>query len=379
MDDFNGTVPDVTAPIVMPDGTINPVWFHFFIVLLSRTGGDEGSDPTFIKLVAAKLDDLYGLSNSLSPNPITPGYIESKIFALMNAQVPQAKQKPEPALEVFSHGKQVDELLHALATGSFAGFMSASDKSKLDTIAGGSSIASVTATAPVSSSGGANPNITLANVTTASDGSMIASDKVKLNGIAAGAQVNVSTNLALGSVTTTSQPVTNSNGTGFTLPAVTGASAGLMISSDKSKLDLMVYATGSWTPVITCATPGNLATTFNYQNGTYTRIGDMVTVFFRIAASAFTWTTASGDIRITGLPFAAAGDPLMSYSGSLDYFAGFQAASYTQAAVTVTSGNSFLNISAFNVTNGSANSAMQIAAVPSGTSKDLIASVTYKI
>lgn len=45
-------------------------------------------------------------------------------------------------------------------------------------------------------------------------------------------------NLSLGTATTTTQPITNSNGTGFTLPsAVAGSAAGLMSAADKTKLD----------------------------------------------------------------------------------------------------------------------------------------------
>lgn len=53
-----------------------------------------------------------------------------------------------------------------------------------------------------------------------------------------GAQPNVPTNLALGTVTATTQPITNSNGTGFTLPsAIATSAAGLMSGADKLKLD----------------------------------------------------------------------------------------------------------------------------------------------
>jgi len=41
-------------------------------------------------------------------------------------------------------------------------------------------------------------------------------------------------NLALGTTTATTQPITNSNGTGFTLPAVTTSVAGLMTAADKT-------------------------------------------------------------------------------------------------------------------------------------------------
>lgn len=49
----------------------------------------------------------------------------------------------------------------------------------------------------------------------------------------------VVSNLALGTPTTTTYPITNSNGTGFTLPAATTSLAGLLVSSDKTKLDAL--------------------------------------------------------------------------------------------------------------------------------------------
>lgn len=46
-----------------------------------------------------------------------------------------------------------------------------------------------------------------------------------------------SVNLTLGTTTSTSQPITNSGGTGITLPAATTSLAGLMTAADKTKLD----------------------------------------------------------------------------------------------------------------------------------------------
>lgn len=58
----------------------------------------------------------------------------------------------------------------------------------------------------------------------------------KLNGIAAGAQANVATNLGQ-SRTTTTYTVTSSTGSNTTLAAATTSLAGVMSSTDKSKLD----------------------------------------------------------------------------------------------------------------------------------------------
>ncbi len=62
-------------------------------------------------------------------------------------------------------------------------------------------------------------------------------EKSKLAGIETGAQVNVATNLAQGTRTATTVPVTSSTGTSATLAAATATLAGVMTSADKAKLD----------------------------------------------------------------------------------------------------------------------------------------------
>jgi hypothetical protein len=56
---------------------------------------------------------------------------------------------------------------------------------------GSTGVSSVTGTAPIVSSGGANPAISITAATTSAAGSMSSSDKTKLDGIASGAEVNV--------------------------------------------------------------------------------------------------------------------------------------------------------------------------------------------
>lgn len=68
--------------------------------------------------------------------------------------------------------------------------------------------------------------------------------------------------------------------------------------------DLAPYRSASWTPAMSFATPGDLSVTYSLQDGYYWKIGPLV--FFRceMATTAFTHTTASGNFRVTGLPFA---------------------------------------------------------------------------
>lgn len=85
-------------------------------------------------------------------------------------------------------------------------------------------------------------------------------------------------------------------------------------SADANTLD--DYEEGTWTPVLTCATPGNLSVTYSSQTGSYTKIGNVVALKMSISTSAFTHTTAAGELRISGVPFSLTGGPgIIDYSG----------------------------------------------------------------
>jgi hypothetical protein len=63
----------------------------------------------------------------------------------------------------------------------------------------GGGVTAVTGTAPITSTGGATPDIGITNATPSADGAMSAADKAKLDGIAAGAQVGTVTSVTAGS------------------------------------------------------------------------------------------------------------------------------------------------------------------------------------
>ena len=73
-------------------------------------------------------------------------------------------------------------------------------------------------------------------------------------------------------------------------------------SADANTLD--DYEEGGWTPVVTFDTPGDLNVVYSTQTGSYTKKGREVTVTGEIVTSTFTHTTASGSLRITGIPIA---------------------------------------------------------------------------
>lgn len=63
---------------------------------------------------------------------------------------------------------------------------------------------------------------------------------------------------------------------------------------------------GNWTPELTAATPGDLSVAYSAQLGQYRRINDQVFLNFKIVTSTWTHSTASGLLKITGLPFTPA-------------------------------------------------------------------------
>lgn len=67
------------------------------------------------------------------------------------------------------------------------------------------------------------------------------------------------------------------------------------------------YEEGSWTPLLSFDTPGDLNVVYSFNTGTYTKIGNVVHAFASIATTTFTHTTASGRFRVNGLPFAISG------------------------------------------------------------------------
>lgn len=66
------------------------------------------------------------------------------------------------------------------------------------------------------------------------------------------------------------------------------------------------YEEGTWTPQYTNTTPPTTPYTMTIYSATYTRIGRQVTVRAFIATSDVNITGASGELSISGLPFAPA-------------------------------------------------------------------------
>lgn len=61
----------------------------------------------------------------------------------------------------------------------------------------------------------------------------------------------------------------------------------------------------SWTPVVSFSTPGDLSVSYVTQSAFYCRVGNVVSAHFVLTCTP-TFTTASGNLQISGLPFALA-------------------------------------------------------------------------
>lgn len=62
---------------------------------------------------------------------------------------------------------------------------------------------------------------------------------------------------------------------------------------------------GTWTPVLTCATPGDLSVVYALQTGTYMYVGGFLWLSANLICTP-TFTTATGQIKITGSPYDTA-------------------------------------------------------------------------
>jgi hypothetical protein len=133
-----------------------------------------------------------------------------------------------------------------------------------------------------------------------------------------------------GGSVTIQEPSTASNFTA-TLPAATGTvvltgttptlngitfPATQVASADANTLD--DYEEGTWTPRIGGA-GGNGTLSYSVQQGSYTKIGNMVTCWGHVQASS-TVSGGAGNLQIYGLPFASLGGNVAWYTGTIGYF-----------------------------------------------------------
>lgn len=155
------------------------------------------------------------------------------------------------------------------------------------------------------------------------------------------------------------------------------ASAPLIFMYDGANMVLLnppVYETGTWTPVLTCDTPGNLSVAYSLQGGRYTKIGKLVFVQCEIQTSAFTHTTASGSAKITGLPFSSLAGGRQA-TAALRY-RGITKAGFNDFIGLITAGVSVVNFMALG--SGAADTFLVITDFPTGGTVVVIFAAVYE-
>lgn len=311
-------VPDAGTPIFDAKGFINPVWHQFFFTLLRRTGGTDGIDAG---TEAGRID--------LAERRITD--VEQVEYAQVSDHIELLDDQPIMAID---HGLQYDPLLHAQVTALADGFMIAADKSKLDGIAAGATVASVSGTAPITSSGGATPAIGIVSATPSVAGSMSAFDKGKLDGIAAGA--------AVASVGATA-PIASSGGNNpvISIAAATPSAAGSLSASDKTKLDGITAgaAVSTVTGTAPIASSGGTAPAISISAATPSAAGSLSasdkTRIDQLAASASP-TFAAMTLTNGQLVFPATQVPSANANTLDDYHEGTYTPTVTASSGTLT-------------------------------------------
>ena len=161
---------------------------------------------------------------------------------------------------------------------------------------------------------------------------------------------------------------------------VSGASAGQIkfpatqnASSDVNTLD--DYEEFTWTPVLTCVTVGNLSVTHSAQIGDGTKIGKETRLSFFLSTSAFTHTTAGGNVRVTGSPFTTetiAGGYI--WVGALE-FGGITKANYTNFNTRMGSATNIINLGASG--SAQARTTVAITDMPTGGTPSLVGALNF--
>jgi len=120
-------------------------------------------------------------------------------------------------------------------------------------------------------------------------------------------QVSVANLTAGRAISASTVTATTTMGVGAATPAASGAGitfpASQSASSDVNTLD--DYEEGTWTPELADSPTGGNAFTMSVQNGLYTKIGNVVTAYFRATWSSKGSASAVNTIFLRGFPFAA--------------------------------------------------------------------------
>jgi hypothetical protein len=148
-------------------------------------------------------------------------------------------------------------------------------------------------------------------------------------------------------------------------------------TSDNSlKTNAISYAEGTWTPVLTFATPGDLSVVYSVLVGTYTQVGRLRFLTLDLVTSTFTHTTASGNLNITGCPFTSMNSPAATYRGSLQW-TGITKANYTEAIFALANNSATLLVQMSG--SGQAVATVSTGDMPTGGTVQLRGNITFQV
>lgn len=167
-------------------------------------------------------------------------------------------------------------------------------------------------------------------------------------------------------------PPTSRNNCSLQTANSIGFPATQIASADPNALD--DYEEGTFTPVITFATPGDLSVAYTTQVGEYTKIGQDVRVSVNILTSTFTHTTASGNLHITGHPFTSKNVSGQASFGSTSW-QGITKTNYTQINVALSANNTVATLNGSG--SGQPISSVSTGDMPTGGTVSVRYTMTY--
>lgn len=146
-------------------------------------------------------------------------------------------------------------------------------------------------------------------------------------------------------------------------------------SSNANTLD--DYEEGTWTPVLTFQGVGDLSVTYSIQLGFYTKIGREVIARFTLNASSITYTTSTGDLRVTGLPFTSSSTTGSTTRSAVDFTGINKTGGYSNVTAGVNPNTSFMFFPSSGMGLSAAN--VRVADVASGNNVFINATVIFMV
>jgi len=144
-------------------------------------------------------------------------------------------------------------------------------------------------------------------------------------------------------------------------------------SGDAELIDWIL--SGSWTPTITCVTPGDLSVSYSTQVGGYNKRGKMVEIWGTLIFTP-TYSTATGNLRIDGLPAAADSSSALATINFASLSSFTWPSSSTQLFMTPQTSAQYAHIVGHR--SGGSTATAQMSMLPSGTAQTLRFSGTYR-